>query len=180
MKSSLEVFTRIHSWSHPYLEKNSILSVLSVIALCFTKWAIALFLLVTLGQTAFILKLFNGSEQHNLFVASKRWKRLNLLSAVTHIFSHITSGALIALIFFSLLACASCTGVLEKTVEGEAVALTKAKTLYKSCTNESESPCRRCWRWSFFYLQSASIILNFYFFHFNTALEGDVSFSLFY
>ncbi|XP_013866571.1 neprilysin isoform X3 [Austrofundulus limnaeus] len=27
-------------------------------------------------------------------------------------------------------------GVLEKTVEGEAVALTKAKTLYKSCTNE--------------------------------------------
>ena len=30
-------------------------------------------------------------------------------------------------------------GVLEKTVEGEAAALTKAKTLYKSCTNESES-----------------------------------------
>uniref|UniRef100_A0A8C6NHF0 Neprilysin n=1 Tax=Nothobranchius furzeri TaxID=105023 RepID=A0A8C6NHF0_NOTFU len=28
-------------------------------------------------------------------------------------------------------------GVLEKTVEGEAAALTKAKTLYKSCTNES-------------------------------------------
>ncbi|XP_074498372.1 neprilysin-like isoform X2 [Sebastes fasciatus] len=28
-------------------------------------------------------------------------------------------------------------GVLEKTVEGEATALTKAKTLYKSCTNES-------------------------------------------
>lgn len=30
-------------------------------------------------------------------------------------------------------------GVLEKTEEGEAAALTKAKTLYKSCTNESES-----------------------------------------
>lgn len=30
-------------------------------------------------------------------------------------------------------------GVLEKTVEGEAVALTKAKTLYKSCTNERKS-----------------------------------------
>lgn len=30
-------------------------------------------------------------------------------------------------------------GVLEKTVEGESTALTKAKTLYKSCTNESES-----------------------------------------
>uniref|UniRef100_A0A1A8HY32 Neprilysin n=1 Tax=Nothobranchius kuhntae TaxID=321403 RepID=A0A1A8HY32_NOTKU len=28
-------------------------------------------------------------------------------------------------------------GVLEKTVEGEAAALTKAKTLYRSCTNES-------------------------------------------
>uniref|UniRef100_A0A8C7YQ97 Neprilysin n=1 Tax=Oryzias sinensis TaxID=183150 RepID=A0A8C7YQ97_9TELE len=28
-------------------------------------------------------------------------------------------------------------GVLEKTVDGEAAALTKAKTLYKSCTNES-------------------------------------------
>lgn len=36
--------------------------------------------------------------------------------------------------------CALFTGVLEKTVEGEAAALTKAKTLYKSCTNESESP----------------------------------------
>ncbi|XP_033953697.1 neprilysin-like isoform X3 [Pseudochaenichthys georgianus] len=34
---------------------------------------------------------------------------------------------------------ADCTqsGVLEKTMEGEATALTKAKTLYKSCTNES-------------------------------------------
>uniref|UniRef100_A0A8C5BIF0 Neprilysin n=1 Tax=Gadus morhua TaxID=8049 RepID=A0A8C5BIF0_GADMO len=29
-------------------------------------------------------------------------------------------------------------GVLERTVEGEAMALTKAKTLYKSCTNESD------------------------------------------
>lgn len=34
-------------------------------------------------------------------------------------------------------------GVLEKTVEGEAAALTKAKTLYKSCTNESESAGKR-------------------------------------
>lgn len=35
-------------------------------------------------------------------------------------------------------------GVLEKTVEGEAAALTKAKTLYKSCTNERKSAGIRC------------------------------------
>lgn len=44
-------------------------------------------------------------------------------------------------LFLSLHGCFSAlfVGVLEKTVEGEAAALTKAKTLYKSCTNESES-----------------------------------------
>ncbi|KAG7252896.1 hypothetical protein CRUP_013313, partial [Coryphaenoides rupestris] len=41
--------------------------------------------------------------------------------------------------------------VLERTVEGEAVALTKAKTLYKSCTNESESD-----------LHAANVVLNFF------------------
>ncbi|XP_068173675.1 neprilysin-like isoform X3 [Antennarius striatus] len=35
-------------------------------------------------------------------------------------------------------------GVLEKTTEGEAAALIKAKTLYKSCTNESTSAGIRC------------------------------------
>lgn len=35
--------------------------------------------------------------------------------------------------------------VLEKTVEGEAAALTKAKTLYKSCTNERKSAGIKCW-----------------------------------
>lgn len=41
----------------------------------------------------------------------------------------------------SFLGCSRChpalfVEVLEKTVEGEAVALTKAKTLYKSCIND--------------------------------------------
>lgn len=40
--------------------------------------------------------------------------------------------------------CALFLGVLEKTVEGEAASLTKAKTLYKSCTNESASAGIRC------------------------------------
>lgn len=45
-------------------------------------------------------------------------------------FSH-----LLVFVWFSVV----FVGVLEKTVEGEAGALIKAKTLYKSCTNESES-----------------------------------------
>lgn len=43
--------------------------------------------------------------------------------------------------FSFTLSCSVCflLAVLEKTVEGEAAALIKAKTLYRSCTNESES-----------------------------------------
>lgn len=42
-------------------------------------------------------------------------------------------------------------GVLEKPVDSEAIALTKAKTLYKSCTNESELTGTRYHRTLFLY-----------------------------
>lgn len=50
-------------------------------------------------------------------------------------------------------------GVLEKSVEGEAAALTKAKTLYKSCTNESESA--GAGRHRFFLVPALSVLKGF-------------------
>lgn len=63
----------------------------------------------------------------------------------------------LCLCFFpSCLLCFSAlfVGVLEKTVEGEAAALTKAKTLYKSCTNESASAGIRCQHRLFLFVSS--------------------------
>ncbi|KAJ3591265.1 hypothetical protein NHX12_009211 [Muraenolepis orangiensis] len=51
----------------------------------------------------------------------------------------VTIVTLLFIIVLSLVALFATqkAGVLERTVEGEAMALTKAKTLYKSCTNET-------------------------------------------
>lgn len=66
--------------------------------------------------------------------------------------------------FPSWLLCFSAlfAGVLEKTVEGEAAALNKAKTLYKSCTNESASAGIRCQHRLFLFV--SSIVLKWTFF----------------
>ncbi|KAG7268361.1 hypothetical protein CRUP_019571, partial [Coryphaenoides rupestris] len=72
-----------------------------------------------------------------------RWTSLEigLVTIVTLLFIVVVS--LVALFATQkadkICTTADCTqsGVLERTVEGEAIALTKAKTLYKSCTNET-------------------------------------------
>lgn len=104
------------------------------------------------------------------------------LSLSCFLYPHVRS--LIYLLYLSV--CASFLhafsalflGVLEKTVEGEATALTKAKTLYKSCTNERKSAGIRCKHRLFLFIYLHAFPSHFFYgFTPVIALAGAIMFS---